>query len=109
MKSRSYYNFIIAGLVLLSLCVGLLLNFAIRKRETLRIDLGKGSITSLSPKTRQVLAKLPEPVKVTYYVTERRRMPTAMRNVGADVQALLRELKRAGGKNFTYEVVYPRR
>ena len=95
--------------VLAAACVfsGVALNALMRRGELARLDLSKGAITTLDTKTIETLSGLASPVKITYYTTERKRMPTAMRTVESDARALLGEMARRAGKNFTFEVMYP--
>src|SRR3989339_1975328 len=95
--------------VLAAACVfsGVALNALMRRGELARLDLSKGAITTLDTKTIETLSGLASPVKITYYTTDSKRMTTAMRTVESDARALLGEMARRAGKNFTFEVMYP--
>ncbi len=83
------------------------LNVLFRNPETGAVDLARDSVTSLSSSTTDYLASLNAPVKITYYVTEKRRMPTALRSLERDVRALVRQMGRWAPGRITLEVVHP--
>jgi len=107
LKKRIFYNFKILFLALLSVFVSLVLDAFFVHRAPLRKDLSYGAVTTLRKSTMDLLSRLSSPVKITYYASERKRMPTSMRRLERDIRALLSEMKRCGNGNFTYEVIYP--
>jgi ABC-type uncharacterized transport system involved in gliding motility auxiliary subunit len=93
---------------LLALLLPAALNVFFRNPELGAFDMARESLTSLSPSTTDYLESLSSPVKITYYVTEKRRMPTPLRSLERDVRALLRQMGRwAPGGTFSSEVVHP--
>lgn len=107
MNKRFTYNLQIIFLAVISLSFGLMLNSVLKNKEHKRIDLSKGSITSLNRRSIDTLFNLQSPVKISYYTSERKRMPTAMKNLEDDIRAILRQMSQHGRQNLTYEVVYP--
>ncbi len=71
-----------------------------------RFDLTEGGLYSISPAASKVLEKLEVPVTVTYYVSSREKLPTAMKEMARDVTDVLQELARLS-PNLKYRVVDP--
>jgi ABC-type uncharacterized transport system involved in gliding motility auxiliary subunit len=83
------------------------LNVLFRNPETGAVDLARDSVTALSTDTTAYLGTLNDPVKITYFVTEKRRMPTALRSLERDVRTLVRQMGRWAPGRITFEVVHP--
>ncbi|MBK8576659.1 MAG: GldG family protein [Elusimicrobia bacterium] len=97
---------IVAGsVVAFALTAGL--NVIFQNPEKGAYDVAKESLTTLSPKTTAFLATLSSPVKITYYVTEKKRMPTALRSMEREVRALLRQMTRWAPASLTIDIVHP--
>ena len=107
MSRRSSLDLRIAALLLAAFLSGSGLHFLFRHAHRTVIDLSKGSIATLDGETKKTLASLQAPIKLTYFTSEKKRMPTAMRRMEPALRSLLREMKRYGGQHYTYEVVYP--
>jgi hypothetical protein len=71
------------------------------------VEIGRFKATHVSPETRARLAALPDEAFVTYYVSDRARMPSHMRRVERGVTDVLQSLKQASGGRFDYQVVDP--
>ena len=71
------------------------------------VELGRFEATRVSPETRARLASLPDDVFVSYFVSDRARMPSHMRRVERGVSEVLESLRRASGGRFDYQVVEP--
>jgi len=104
---KKAYTYALILLAILAISFGAILSRVFTKQETACIDLSKGAITTLSPGTQKKLESLTEQVKITYFTSEKKRMPTALRPLEAEIRALLRTMKRYGGSRFVYEVIHP--
>ncbi|HUL78937.1 MAG TPA: Gldg family protein, partial [Vicinamibacteria bacterium] len=71
------------------------------------LEAGRFKPTQVSPGARARLAALPDPAFVTYYVSDRARMPSRMRQVERGVTEVLGALRRASGGRLDYQVVDP--
>ena len=96
-----------AYLAALAVLGAVFLNVLFRNPELAAVDLARDSVTALSTQTTEYLGTLNDPVKITYYVTEKRRMPTALRSLERDVRALVRQMGRWAPGRITFEVVHP--
>jgi len=82
----------------------LLLNF-VAQRFFFRLDLTQEKRYTMSPATKQLLSKLPEPVSVTVYLTG--DFPPAFRRLEQAVRETLTEMQVYGGANLSYVFVDP--
>lgn len=93
------------GALALGLSAGL--NVLFRNPERGSFDVAKESLTTLSPKTTAFLSTLSAPVKITYYITEKKRLPTPLRSMERNVRALLRQMTRWAPRTLTVDIVHP--
>jgi ABC-type uncharacterized transport system len=75
--------------------------------ETAVVEVGRVKTSHVSTEIRERLARLHEPVFLTYYVTARASMPSHMRRVERGVTAILDALARASGDRVEYQRVDP--
>ncbi len=109
MKTMPSWN-ISRGLAafLLVLVIAVTLNYLARPLNA-RLDLTEERIHTLSAGTRSLLADLPAPVTLKFYVTRHdAAVPTPERNYAARVEDLLREYQRAAGGRLTLELLDPK-
>ena len=71
------------------------------------LEPGRFQPTRVSPETRARLAALPDEAFLTYFVSDRARMPSRMRDVERGVTDVLAALRRASGGRLEYQVVDP--
>ncbi|WP_456434330.1 Gldg family protein [Thermosulfuriphilus sp.] len=71
-----------------------------------RIDLTEGRLYTLSPTTKEVLARLRVPIRITYYVSPKEKLPTPMKVLPQEVRDILAELAALSPK-VTYAIVNP--
>lgn len=83
----------VAGVLLLACAV--VFNLLVGDFRGARFDLTEGGIYSVSDASRRILSRLKAPVKVTYYVSARDKMPPRLQDVERDVGDFLRELAEA--------------
>lgn len=74
------------------------------QRFTLRADLTESNIYSLSPVTKRVLADLNDSVRFTLYRSK--KLPAEVESLSRDVQDILGDYQKFGGKNVDYSIVY---
>jgi len=75
---------------------------------SLRADLTQGSVYTLSPGTRSVLARLEAPVKLRYYYTQGgEAVPVGLKTFAKRVEDLLNEYKAASGGKVIIEKFNP--
>jgi ABC-type uncharacterized transport system involved in gliding motility auxiliary subunit len=95
------------GGILLLLAVLIAANFIIGA-FSLRADLTQGSVYTLSPGTRSVLARLEAPVKLRYYYTQGgEAVPVGLKTFAKRVEDLLNEYKAASGGKVIIEKFNP--
>ncbi|QJA06711.1 hypothetical protein FVE67_07855 [Thermosulfurimonas marina] len=99
---------LLAPTVLLLLLCGLFAGALLSEVRLPRLDLTEEKLYTLSPVTRKVLARLEGPLRITYYVSAREKLPPMMRNLSQEVRALLEELQ-AVNPRVRYAVVDPER
>jgi ABC-type uncharacterized transport system involved in gliding motility auxiliary subunit len=74
----------------------------------LRADLTQGSVYTLSPGTKAILAKLDAPVKIRYYYSQgNSALPVGLKTFAKRVEDLLGEFARAGGGKVIIERLNP--
>ncbi|MCF6159454.1 MAG: hypothetical protein E3K32_13000 [wastewater metagenome] len=72
-----------------------------------RFDLTKNKIYTLSESSRKVMSRLKDvPLEITYYVTPKSKMPTALKTLEQDVVDKLTEFKRLS-KNIRITIIDP--
>ncbi len=103
-KLRSTSRFYVAVVLLVG--VGILLNLVLSDVRLKRIDLTEGRLYTVSPATERILARLQTPVEVNYYVTEKEKMPSVLKNLRQDVEDKLSDLGRLS-PNFRYRIHNP--
>jgi ABC-type uncharacterized transport system involved in gliding motility auxiliary subunit len=95
------------GGVIALLAVLIAANFIV-SAFNLRADLTDGDVYTLSPGTRQVLAKLEAPVKLRlYYSQGSEAVPVGLKTFAKRVEDLLNEYKAAGGGKVVIEKFNP--
>lgn len=72
-----------------------------------RLELGRVKLSRLDEETRRRLETLKDDVFITYYVSERSRMPSNMRRVERGVTDLLEALRGASRGRLGYQIVDP--
>ena len=103
-KLRSTGRFYISVVFLLA--IGFVLNLIASDMRLGRLDFTEGRIYTISPATARILSKLQVPVEINYYVSEKGKMPTALKDIRQDVEDKLSDLARLSS-NFTYHVYNP--
>ncbi len=93
------------GCILL-VATGVLINGILRDVNIGRVDLTEEKIFTVSPATKRVFERLKVPIKVTYYVSPKEKLPTPMKDMPRDVADILEELSRLSPK-FSYKIVHP--
>ena len=78
-----------------------------RHYRGLRTEVGRFAITRLEERTLDRLRRLRDKVFVTYYVTERARMPSHLRRLEREVTDFLEALKRASNGRVDYQILDP--
>jgi len=86
--------------------IGIFLNGIFRDMHLGRMDLTEDKIFTVSPATKRVFERLKVPIRVTYYVSSKDKLPTPMKDMPRDVGDILEELKRLSPK-FSYKIVNP--
>ena len=97
----------IAVILCLLLLNGVFLVRVSRHCRGLRLECGRVKISRLSDETRRRLEALNDDVFVTYYVSDRSRMPSNMRQVEQSVTDLLEALRSAAKGKLQYQIVDP--
>ena len=96
-----------AGGVVALVVILIAANFIISSLN-LRADLTEGSVYTLSPGTKAILAKLEAPVKIRYYYSQgNSALPVGLKTFGKRVEDLLGEFARAGGGKVIIERLNP--
>ncbi|MCI0589611.1 MAG: GldG family protein [Planctomycetes bacterium] len=72
-----------------------------------RLEMGRARLSRLTEETRRRLSTLQDRVLLTYYASDRSRMPSHLRGVEREVTDLFDALKRASGGKLDYQVVDP--
>jgi len=103
-KLRSTGRFYVSVVFLLG--IGFVLNLIVSDMRLGRLDFTEGQIYTVSPATARILSKLQVPVEVNYYVSEKGKMPSALKDIRRDVEDKLSDLARLSS-NFTYHVYNP--
>ena len=101
-----------SGFKLLSLAllfVGLILVNYLASSIPTRLDLTAERIYTLSPGTRALLGKLPEPVQLDFYFSRSTRtLPIAIKNYAERVREMLREYARAARGKIVLNFIDPK-
>jgi len=82
-------------------------NAIVSSRGSVRLDMTQDHIFTVSPAAKNILSHLRVPVQVTFYVTDRAQMPTALKTLEQDVGDKLREFEVASKGMLTYKVLDP--
>jgi ABC-type uncharacterized transport system involved in gliding motility auxiliary subunit len=108
MRSKHFETLLYsAGGVIALLAVLIAVNFIV-SAFNLRADLTDGDVYTLSPGTRQVLAKLEAPVKLRlYYSQGSEAVPVGLKTFAKRVEDLLNEYRAAGGGKVVIEKFNP--
>lgn len=72
-----------------------------------RVELGRVKMTQLDDAMVQRLASLQHDVLVTYYVSERRHLPSEMRRMEQEITRLLEAMQRASNGRLQFQIVDP--
>jgi len=106
-KKHLEHLFYSAGGVVALVVILIAANFIISSLN-LRADLTEGSVYTLSPGTKAILAKLEAPVKIRYYYSQgNSALPVGLKTFGKRVEDLLGEFARAGGGKVVIERLNP--
>jgi ABC-2 type transport system permease protein len=95
-----------AGAIALCLVIGLLFNGLVYGQSLGRFDLTEGNIYTVSKASTEILGELKNPVQVTYYVTPKGKMPTALKTLEQDVIDKLDELEIASDGKMKVKVIH---
>ncbi len=96
-----------AGGVVLLAAILIAANFLVSAFNA-RVDLTQGSVYTLSPGTRAILAKLEAPVKMRFYYSQgSNAVPVGLKTFAKRVEDLLAEYKAASGGRVTIEKFNP--
>ena len=95
-------------LAALALClsVGLTSNWLLAEQNLGRIDLTEDELYTLSPASERILKRLPDPVRVSLYVTPRQQLPVTMRYLERDIRDQLDDMRLASDGNLRTQVVH---
>jgi ABC-type uncharacterized transport system involved in gliding motility auxiliary subunit len=96
-RSRPAARRTFVGAVVLSLGIGLGINWLLAGQRLGRFDLTQGKIYTLSEASVKILRQLPAPVHVKLYITPSDKMPTEMRYLERDILDKLQEMQLASG------------
>jgi hypothetical protein len=97
----------LAAMLILGLLIAVEAARVARHLRGLRLELGQVKLSQLGDQTRRRLGALKEDVFITYYVTDRAGMPSAMRRVEQGVTDLLEAMRGAAGGRLRYQIVDP--
>ena len=92
---------------LLLLLVAIQSSRIVNRHLDIVLNLGGRDVASLRPETRRYLAAIHGQVSLTYFVSSRTSMPSAMKGVEKAVRALLRALKAQNPDAVDYRVLDP--
>lgn len=104
LRMRAVKTFMLGCIILIG--IGVFFNGIIRDMNLGRIDLTEDKIFTVSSATKRVFERLTVPIRVTYYVSPKEKLPTPMKDIERDVTDMLEELSRLSSR-FTYKVVHP--
>lgn len=95
-------------LAALALCLslGLTSNWLLAEQNLGRIDLTEDQLYTLSPASERILKQLPDPVRVSLYVTPRQQLPVTMRYLERDIRDQLDDMRLASDGNLHAQVVH---
>jgi ABC-type transport system involved in multi-copper enzyme maturation permease subunit/ABC-type uncharacterized transport system involved in gliding motility auxiliary subunit len=96
-RSRPAAQRTFIGAVVLSLGIGLGINWLLAGQRLGRFDLTQDKIYTLSAASTTILRRLPAPVHVNLYITPGEKMPTEMRYLERDLLDKLQEMQLASG------------
>ncbi len=96
-RSRPAARRTFVGAVVLSLGIGLGINWLLAGQRLGRFDLTQDKIYTLSAASTTILRRLPAPVHVKLYITPSEKMPTEMRYLERDILDKLQEMQLASG------------
>ncbi len=105
-RNRPNVQLVFGSATALCLGIGLAFNWLATNESLVRLDLTEDKIYTVSDASEDILASLPSPVQVTYYVSPQDGMPTQLRALEQDVTAKLRELEIASGGRLQHKVVH---
>ncbi len=103
-KLRSPGRFYVATVILV--CLGFVLNLWASDERLGRLDLTEDRVHMISPAAREVLSRLRAPVTVDYYVSERDKLPSILKDIRREVEDKLSDYARLS-PNFKYHVYNP--
>ena len=98
---------ITVGFLALLLLVEVFLVRVVRHLDAPRLEMGRARLSRLDAATRKRLESLADQVFITYYTSERSRMPSRMRGVEMGVTDLLEAMRKASGGRLDYQVLDP--
>ena len=95
-------------LATLALCLslGLTTNWLLAEQNLGRIDLTEDKLYTLSPVSERILKHLPNPVRVSLYITPRQQLPVAMRYLERDIRDQFDDMRLASDGNLDTQVVH---
>jgi ABC-type transport system involved in multi-copper enzyme maturation permease subunit/ABC-type uncharacterized transport system involved in gliding motility auxiliary subunit len=104
-RSRPAARRTFVGAVVLSLGIGLGMNWLLTGQRLGRFDLTQDNIYTLSEASIHILRQLPAPVHVKLYITPSDKMPTEMRYLERDILDKLQEMRlTSGGKLLPHAI-----
>jgi ABC-type transport system involved in multi-copper enzyme maturation permease subunit/ABC-type uncharacterized transport system involved in gliding motility auxiliary subunit len=105
-RSRPAARRAFLGAVVLSLGIGLAINWLLAGQRLGRFDLTQDRIYTLSQASTRILRNLAAPVHVKLYITPSEKMPTEMRYLERDILDKLREMQLASGGKLLPRAVH---
>jgi hypothetical protein len=96
-----------AVVAVLGLLVALFDARVARRFPGARLEMGRAKLSRLTEETRRRLGSLEDRVLLTYYASDRARMPSQLRRVERDVTDLFEALKGASRERLDYQIVDP--
>jgi ABC-type transport system involved in multi-copper enzyme maturation permease subunit len=105
-RSRPAARRTFVGAVVLSLGIGLMVNWLLADQRLARFDLTQDKIYTLSAASIKILRSLPVPVQIRLYITPSEKMPTEMRNLERDIFDKLDEMRLASGGKLVSRAIH---
>ncbi|MFC1736130.1 Gldg family protein, partial [Candidatus Hydrogenedentota bacterium] len=105
-RSRPGARLIFGSAVALCLTIGLLFNWLLTGQSMGRIDMTEDKIYTVSGASKNILSKLDVPVQVKLYITPKEKMPTAWKQLEADISDKIDELRVAGKGKLDFKVIH---
>jgi ABC-type transport system involved in multi-copper enzyme maturation permease subunit/ABC-type uncharacterized transport system involved in gliding motility auxiliary subunit len=105
-RSRPAARRAFVGAVVMSLGIGLVVNWLLSGQRLGRFDLTQDKIYTLSPAAVKILRSLPTLVRIKLYITPSEKMPTEMRNLERDILDKLQEMQLASAGKLLPQAIH---